>query len=184
MKAYKKLQKASIDFTLKCIRIIDFLQKENIDVIKLKKRLLLLAFFYQKVLACLQLLLLKKSSCLSPTPGLIPWRMGEKEGGGGGVWGGQGQTIPLGLHRYLTEREYRNWLVFSPSKGPGAGQSMPEHVQYCNRRRKKTEEKAKGIAAVLGDRIYSIPCRTSIFAPECFEESDEFILFVLHIVLV
>ena len=96
MKAYKKLQKASIDFTLKCIRIIDFLQKENIDVIKLKKWLLLLAFFYQKVLACLQLLLLKKSSCLPPTPGLIPWRMGEEEGGGGGCGGGPRPDNSLG----------------------------------------------------------------------------------------
>ena len=94
MKAYKKLQKAGIDFTLKCIRIIDFLQKENIDVIKLKKRLLLLAFFYQKVLACLQLLLLKKSSCLPPTPGLIPWRMGEEKGGGGGCGGAKARQFP------------------------------------------------------------------------------------------
>ena len=45
------------------------------------------------------------------------------------------------------------------------------------------EDKAKVVAAVWGERIYSIPCRTSYFAQDDFEESDEFILF-FQIILV
>ena len=48
-------------------------------------------------------------------------------------------------------------------------------VKY--RRRMETEEKAKVVGAVWGDRIYSISCRASCFASVYLEEKDEFNLF-------
>ena len=41
-----------------------------------------------------------------------------------------------------------------------------------HRRRLNTEEKAK-VAAALGHKINSIPCRASYFGPGCFEEKDD-----------
>ena len=46
-------------------------------------------------------------------------------------------------------------------------QNSPSH-----RRRLNTEEKAK-VAAALGHKINSIPCRASYFGPGCFEEKDD-----------
>ena len=43
----------------------------------------------------------------------------------------------------------------------------------AHRRRINTEEKVKVVAAVWGDRMDSIPCRTGYFSPGWFEEKDE-----------
>ena len=42
-----------------------------------------------------------------------------------------------------------------------------QHI--TGRRRIKTEDKAKVVAAVMGERICSIPCRASCFAQDDFE---------------
>ena len=46
-------------------------------------------------------------------------------------------------------------------------------IHRVHRRRIKTEENAKGRRCCLGDRIGSIPCRASHFAPGQFEEKNE-----------
>ena len=57
--------------------------------------------------------------------------------------------------------------------------SMP--MGRIHRRRIKTEEKVKVVAAVWGtqDRSESIHCRASYFAYDDFEEKDEIILFFI-----
>ena len=46
---------------------------------------------------------------------------------------------------------------------------------YCTpRKRMETEAKAKVVASVWGDNIYSISCRSSYFASVDLKEKDEF----------
>ena len=54
---------------------------------------------------------------------------------------------------------------FVAGTGPGgSGIFNLRPTGHEDRRRMKTEEKAKVVASVWGERIYSIPCRASCFA--------------------
>ena len=72
------------------------------------------------------------------------------------------------------------WVVLS-HENPSIDLSFSS-VAYCtlySRRRIRTEEKAKVVAAVWGAEFIQIPCLFSCFAPGRFEEKDEFILFCI-----
>ena len=59
---------------------------------------------------------------------------------------------------------------------------MPQVASTLQERLDKDlyRREGKGRRCRLGDRIASIPCHASCFAPEWYEEKDEFILFVVN----
>ena len=85
-----------------------------------------------------------------------------------------GRANVKGSARKYVKINKRN--IFLRPKSPLGNCSLMKHsnhpqmthpnvlIRQSHRRRKKTEEKAKVVASVLGVRIYSISCRTSCFA--------------------
>ena len=78
--------------------------------------------------------------------------------------------------RKFSEDRGRSAGLEEQNRGRNIDRQGEHHQKQKQKRRIKTEEKAKVVAAAWEDRINSMSYYASYFAPERFEEKDDFVL--------